>query len=65
MKSQRLAILKYLQHGQRITPIEAVDIFNCICLHSRIWELRRQGYNIVTMMIRVGKKHVAQYRLIK
>jgi hypothetical protein len=63
--SQRDAILKYLQSGNRITPLEALEKFKCMRLGGRIYDLKRAGFQIEKRMVTVpsGKK-VAEYRLV-
>lgn len=66
--SQMMDILRYLQEGNTITPLEALDKFGCFRLSGRICDLRKLKYKVTTKMIyvpdRTGKmKQVAQYRL--
>jgi hypothetical protein len=62
--SQSALILAYLQSGHTLTPIEALNRFNCFSLSQRITELRRRGYQIITTMVDVPSgKRVAEYRL--
>jgi hypothetical protein len=53
-------ILKYLQAGNTLTPLECLKLGWGMRLAARIIELRRRGYNIITE----GEKHYATYRLI-
>ena len=39
-------ILRYMQAGHDITPLEALDMFGCFRLGARVWDLRRAGYII-------------------
>ena len=70
-KSQNEMILKYLQtHKTGITPLQALQKFGCLRLSGRIYDLRDQGYNILTNMVDVKTsdgdvKTVAQYRLVE
>ena len=64
MKPQRERILAALKRGAKITPLTAVDRFQCLALSQRMGELRRQGYPIQVTMIRTKTgKRVAQYSL--
>lgn len=67
MNSQRLLVLAYLKKGNRLTSRQAQSYCGCDRLGARIWELRRQGYDIVTTMIEVEGRYrparVAEYRL--
>ena len=70
-KSQNEMILKYLQtHKTGITPLQALNKFGCFRLSGRIYELRDQGYKIITNMVDIttsdgDTKSVAQYRLVE
>jgi hypothetical protein len=44
--TQNELILKYLKEGNKITPFEALDKFQCMRLSSRIWDLKQLGHNI-------------------
>jgi|13_taG_2_1085334.scaffolds.fasta_scaffold10982_5 hypothetical protein len=44
--SQEKQILEYLQAGNKITPIDALNLFGCFRLGARICDLRNKGYNI-------------------
>lgn len=44
--SQNAAILAHLEAGNTITPAEAYALCGSLALHSRISELRREGYRI-------------------
>ena len=63
--TQAQRILHYLQEGNTITTLEALNYFGCFRLASRISELRSEGHPIVTDMITTPttKKQVARYRL--
>lgn len=43
--SQNQMILEYLQKGNSITPLEALKLFGCFRLTSRICELEDKGYS--------------------
>ena len=58
--TQNNAILAYLQAGNTLTPIQALNLGFGMRLAARISDLRHQGYNIVTE----GKDQWAVYRLI-
>jgi hypothetical protein len=62
--SQCAQILGYLALGRRITPLTALDRFDCLRLGGRIHELRRRGHKIKREMILLTNgKRVAQYFL--
>lgn len=50
--TQRERILKWLQSGRTLSPIEALDIMNCFRLAARIHELRKAGHRIETKWVK-------------
>ena len=62
-QSQNVSILRYLKTGKGITSLTALHMFNCLRLSGRIYELRQQGQEIVTSMVKIRGKHVAAYWL--
>lgn len=64
MLSQSNAILHYLQDGNGITPMDALNLCGCFRLSARIADLKKRGYDIVTEKVKVdGGKYVARYHL--
>ncbi len=69
--SQRANIRRYLEAGEAITPLEALNMFGCARLAARIGEIKaellaKNQFVITTQMVSVGhKKRVAQYRMTK
>ena len=63
--SQTKQIAQWLKDGKAITQMDALNMFGCFRLASRINDLRRLGLNIATdkIMTATGKR-VASYRLI-
>ena len=48
--SQNDKVLRYMRtHKRGITPRDAINQFECYRLSGRIYDLRRMGYNIVTL----------------
>ena len=64
-KSQKENILEYLQIGNKITPLEALYQFGSFRLSAIIFELRQEGYNIITHKKKVDGKTFAEYSLEK
>jgi hypothetical protein len=56
-------ILKHLEAGNPITGIVALHSFGVYRLSDTIWKLRQRGHNIKTVMVKMGKKEYASYRL--
>lgn len=63
--SQTALIKGWLLNGYSITQLDALNMFGCFRLAARIADIRDQGLNIVTDMITVNDKRVANYRLSK
>lgn len=68
--SQRAAIRTFLEHGNALTGLQALNHFGCARLAARIDELRQGGMNIETRWLRVQNRQgkwvrVAEYRLAK
>lgn len=62
--TQANAILAYMQAGNGITPMEALDLCGCFRLSARIADLKHRVYDIVTEKVKVaGGKYVARYHL--
>lgn len=65
MATQNEQIRKYLEAGNTLTPLEALNLFGCFRLATRIFELKKQGLNILTDIVKdaaTGKRY-AKYRL--
>ena len=62
--SQNKQIADYLNKGKKLTTIDALNKFGCFRLASRINDLRNDGMNITTKIIKVdNNKQVAQYSI--
>jgi hypothetical protein len=59
--SQCAAILRHLKRNKRITPLEALALAGSLRLAARIYDLRKQGHKITTVIVRRGEARVAQY----
>ncbi len=65
--AQSKQILDYMQQGNSITPLEALNLFGCMRLGARIYDLSQAGYIIHREMvhdIKTGKRY-ASYRLLE
>ena len=57
-------IAAHLEGGNTITALEALNLFGCFRLASRIHDLRVAGYNIIVDRVKTSTgKTVAQYRM--
>ena len=64
-ESQNKAILKYLKKGNPITVPVAEALCGSKRLASRIYDLKKLGYDIEPKMIKLRNgKRVAEYRLV-
>ena len=62
--TQNQQIKSYLEKGKKLTTIDALNKFGCFRLASRINDLRNDGMNITTKIIKLdNKKQVAQYSI--
>jgi hypothetical protein len=59
--TQKKTILIWLKDHGSITARQAFQSFDCLCLASCIYTLRKQGYAIITE--RVGCSRFARYHL--
>lgn len=67
-ESQNKRILDYLKKGNRLTSLEALKMFGCMRLASRISDIRKNHPDINIMVDRIEtatKKKVAQYYILK
>lgn len=68
--TQKLKILAWLMIGRSITPLEALRELGCYRLGARICDLRREGFNIITIMKEETKEdgtvcRFASYKLVQ
>lgn len=62
--SQNAKIRAWLLDGRPITSLQALSMFGCMRLASRVNDLRNQGLNVkVRKKITSTGKHVAEYFL--
>lgn len=59
--SQLKMIKHFLESGGKLTPLEALDKFNCMRLAAVVHQLRSEGVQVETKTIKNGKKSYAQY----
>ena len=61
--SQKSLVLNHLKNDNGITPLEAVNKFGAFRLSAIIFDLKKDGYDIDTEIIKNGGKHYANYKL--
>lgn len=60
---QNKQILEYLQSGKKLTPLEALNLFGCLRLGARIYDLKQKGFNIKSELVNRNGKTFAEYEL--
>jgi len=60
-ESQNAAVLDHLTKHGSITALEAVQKLNCWRLAARVYDLRKYGWNINTMMVGVRNKYARYF----
>jgi hypothetical protein len=63
--TQNTAILKHLQRGRTLTPLQALSKFDCWALSSRTSDLKKMGYDVRKDLVTKGGKTFAKYYLVK
>jgi hypothetical protein len=65
-KTQEQSMLLYLEAGNKLTSLEALEKFGCMRLASRVSDWKKEGHDIRSEMIKVPSgKRVAEYWLEK
>lgn len=66
-ETQKMKILRDLEAGKRLTQLDATHDYGCTRLGARIYDLKKDGYPILSKMITVktrdGEATVKQYWL--
>ena len=65
LNGQNRVILNYLESGGSLSPIEALNKFQCFRLAARVRDLRKAGHDIQTTTVREDGKKYAVYSLPK
>jgi len=59
-------VLRHLERHRSITPLEALGVYGIFRLAARVYELRREGFNVVTTIMRdENEKPYAKYVLAR
>ena len=64
-KSQSEEILAWLQSGKSLDPLTALEKFGTFRLGARVYDLKKEGHRIETIMVEKRGKRYAEYRLEK
>ena len=64
--SDKERVLQHLKEYRTITPMDAIQLYGCLRLSARIWELKHEGHDITTEIVydkdRFGEPcHYARY----
>lgn len=62
-QTQAQRILRHLEAGRKLTPIDALNRYGCMRLAARISDLKKEGWDIQKKMIDKNGKQYAQYWL--
>lgn len=63
-ESQNAKILAWLENGNKITQLDALKLFGCFRLSSRIFDLRERGFEIDTKRVKTNTgKWICEYSL--
>ena len=57
MESQNKQIKEYLNHGNKITSLDALEMFGCMRLASRINDLKKQGMGIGSKTVEFNMRY--------
>jgi hypothetical protein len=64
LATQNTNLFLYLSKGNRISGLEALELFGVMRLPARMWDLRRMGHDIQDSWVHTsGGKRVKQYWL--
>ena len=61
--TQAQRILSHLKRGNKLTPKGAASRFDCMRLAARVADLRDEGHDIKTTLIKRNGKQYASYSL--
>lgn len=64
-RSQNEMVLSHLKSGKKLSPLEALERYGIFRLGGRVYDLKKQGHEIVTEMVTKNGKRFAEYRLEK
>ena len=63
--TQAQQIQRHLEKGKSITTIDALNKYGCFRLAARIADLRNDGMNIKTTIVKLkNKKQIASYSVV-
>lgn len=63
-QTQTQLIQKHLEDGKSISALEALNLFGCLRLASRIYDIKQLGLNIQKEMITKNGASFSSYSLV-
>jgi len=60
---QAVEILNHMRAGNSITPIDALSLFGCQRLAARIYDIKKQGWKIVSKKVNVNNAIFSSYSI--
>ena len=65
-KAQNQFILEFLQSGKTLSPMQALHYYGCFRLAARIYDLRQEGYNILSIreVSKTSGKSITRYQMV-
>jgi len=61
--TQEQMVLEHLQSGKSITPIDALNLYGCFRLSAIIFNLKRDGHDIIMQRVNRNDKWFGKYTL--
>lgn len=62
-QSQNAAILNHMLAGKSISPLEALNLYGCLRLGGRRYDLVKDGWNVKTDIVKENGKRFARYSI--
>ena len=61
--SQCERILTHLQSGKTINQLQALNLYNCLRLSARIYDLKQAGFDIDSRLVHENGAQYAEYSM--
>lgn len=61
--SQCERILTHLQSGKTINPLQALNLYDCLRLSARIYDLKQAGFDIDSRLVHENGVQYAEYSM--
>ena len=61
--SQCDRILIHLQSGKTINPLQALNLYDCLRLSARIYDLKKAGFDIDSRLVHENGVQYAEYSM--